>query len=122
MKGCAFIRVGTKFTAPIYRLSTCPNKGRLEGRKSGGGKLTEYAAEERRLVAVGLNFEFARLRYDEISITSGVAGLLLEDCCTRSAQTQEVEVKVLFCPLLGRISGSTSGAVEGSQSASLPFW
>jgi hypothetical protein len=39
--------------------------------------LIEYAAEETNLIAVGLNFEFARLHCDEILITLGVAGLLL---------------------------------------------
>jgi hypothetical protein len=39
--------------------------------------LIQYAAEETNLVAVGLNFEFASLNYNEILITLGVAGLLL---------------------------------------------
>ena len=60
--------------------------------------------------SVGQNFEFSSLYYDEILMTLGVAGLLwaeiLKDC-TRSAQTKEVEVKGLFCPVLCRISGRT---------------
>lgn len=72
--------------------------------------MIQYTAEETCLVVTGLNFEFASLHYDEILITLGVAGLLLGEVlkdCTSSAQTKEVEVKVLFCPVLGRISGRT---------------
>jgi hypothetical protein len=67
-------------------MPACPSdKGRLVARKSGGGKsrrqgdgkLIEYAAEERSLGAVGLNFEFARLHCDEILLTLGVAVLRL---------------------------------------------
>jgi hypothetical protein len=37
----------------------------------------DYVAEETRLVAVGPNYKFASLHYDEILIILGVAGLLL---------------------------------------------
>jgi len=45
--------------------------------KAGWWGVDLVCGRENKFSSVGLNFEFARLHYDEILITLGVAGLLL---------------------------------------------